>query len=166
MLSTLADAVANIPKIRSVPEGILGTTVTLGNILQGVSASLLVTILTVVLRHLRQTRKDKSDGDIALRTLENAEDSSLRADLMAMVVSRDTRISQLEHDVVEERKRCAEEMNAMQKRHDEAVAGLYGEIKGLRDNMIQQAKSGDVLRVHANAPMSVDKFFRPEDPAE
>lgn len=157
MLDVLGLAAAH-PIVRSIPEGLLGTTITIGNLLQGLVASLLGANLAVILNFVRKSRKDQSDGAVQMRTVKASEDSSLRADLMAMLEKRDTRISELEDDVIAERARCSAEMESMQKRHDTAIAELKGEMMGLRRNIIQEADSGKIIKLGANAPKATERF--------
>lgn len=97
-----------------------------------------------------------------LRQLNNESDASLRNDLMA-------RIDTLEKQMSEERRECntrldamqrAHEarLDAMQKQHETENAALQGEIKGLRDSIMQTARSGAAVMMHANAPTSEAKF--------
>lgn len=87
-------------------------------------------------------------------------DASLRGDLMKLLhdnqVASSVRITELERALVDERVRCAGDMTAMQHRHDEQIANLHGEIKGLRDNLIQQGRSASsMITLGANAPISL-----------
>lgn len=108
-----------------------------------------------------------------LKQLDNQKDSSLRADMLVMLQHRDARISELEKAAVEDQKRCAAdmlamekrhdaEMESMQRRHDAAISELKGEMMGLRRNIIQEADSGKVIQIGSNAPSTRARFGEDE----
>lgn len=80
-----------------------------------------------------------------LKKVKAEADASLREDLMKMLADQAAEhraeVAQLKAEQAAERLRCAEDMAAIRKEAAEDRARLEGEIKGLRDQLLQLHKS-------------------------
>lgn len=165
MLMGVIDVVtATAPLVRSQPFGIGGSTFTWGALFSALQTLLLSIIggggAFAGLRIFAALKKISADREVKMREIDSTDDTSLRADLIKMLHDNDERagkrITELERGIIDERRHCVDEMAAQdrrwteaaavqQKRCDEEIAQLRGEIKGLRDNQIQESRSRAVM---------------------
>jgi hypothetical protein len=116
------------PLVRNVPQGIGGSSITIGNILQVIGAIFSGGTLLAILKVGLQWRREREASSLASDKAGNEKDASLRADLIRMLAESRAdharEIAAVRKEQADERRVCEDRLHSMQTQIDGLVRQL------------------------------------------
>jgi hypothetical protein len=89
----------------------------------------------------------------------DAEQATLGT-LLAQISGLSARVADLEKQVVDERRSCVEQLSAQAKNYDARIEGMENELRGMRANWLQSARSSGALQLSpSTAPHAQQKLI-------
>lgn len=89
----------------------------------------------------------------------DAEQATLNT-LLSQISGLSNRVTDLEKQVVDERRSCVEQLSAQAKTYDARIEGMENELRGMRANWLQSARSSGALQLSpSTAPNAQQKLI-------